>query len=48
VRIPLMPQGVEHAIVWASAPISRPVRIPLMPQGVEHFNMVAADAHDGG
>ena len=35
VRIPLMPQGVEHQL-WPAA--SRPrVRIPLMPQGVEHL-----------
>ena len=36
VRIPLMPQGVEHlrGALGLSHPMA--VRIPLMPQGVEH------------
>src|SRR5438094_10600165 len=36
VRIPLMPQGVEHWIREIVADALVPVRIPLMPQGVEH------------
>ena len=36
VRIPLMPQGVEHLTDPMSARLLHRVRIPLMPQGVEH------------
>ena len=37
VKIPLMPQGVEHPIERKLGRGAVPVKIPLMPQGVEHL-----------
>jgi len=39
VRIPLMPQGVEHRPAMDGPIMCRLVRIPLMPQGVEHADV---------